>query len=53
METKNNIINGFHAVTYMREQRDKLSELLAKMTREEIVEFFRQKRLKNHIKPSA
>ncbi len=43
----------FDAVKYMREQRQKLSEKLSKMTKEEIVEYFRRKNLQNTVKPSA
>lgn len=43
----------FDAVKFMREQRGKLSEKLSKMTKEEIVEYFRRKKLENSIKPSA
>jgi len=43
----------FDAVLYMREQRDRLSEILSKMTKEEIVEYFKKSQLKNSIKPSA
>jgi len=43
----------FDAVKYMREQRQKISEKLSKMTKEEIVEYFRQKKLENAVKPSA
>lgn len=43
----------FDAVKFMREQREKLSEKLFGMTREEIVEYFRKKNLENSIKPSA
>jgi len=43
----------FDAVQFMREQRDKLSETLSKMTKEEIVEYFRRKKLESSIKPSA
>ena len=43
----------FDAVAFMREQREKLSEKLAKMTPTEIVEYFRKKRLENQIKPCA
>lgn len=53
MKTSSENIKDFHAVTFMREQRNKLSELLSKMTPEEIVEYFKQKSLKNKIKPSA
>lgn len=53
METKNKDMKGFHAVAFMREQRNKLNESLAKMTTKEIVEYFKLKRLKNNIKPGA
>lgn len=43
----------FDAVQYMRQQRQKLSEKLSEMTKEEIIEYFRQKKLKNTVKPSA
>ena len=43
----------FEAVKYMREQRKKLSEKLSKMTKEEIIEYFRRKKLENTVKPSA
>jgi c-di-AMP phosphodiesterase-like protein len=43
----------FDAVKFMREQRDKLSEKLSKMTKEEIVEYFKKKKLENSTKPSA
>ena len=43
----------FDAVKFMREQRDKLSEKLSKMTKEEIVEYFKRKKLENSTKPSA
>ena len=43
----------FDAVKYMREQRQKLSEKLSKMSKEEIVEYFRQKKTQNTVKPSA
>ena len=37
----------------MREQRDRLSEKLSKMTNEEIVEYFKHKSSENQVKPSA
>lgn len=37
----------------MREQREKLSEKLSKMTKDEIVEYFKHKKLENSVKPSA
>jgi hypothetical protein len=43
----------FDAVKFMREQRQKLSEKLSAMTKEEIIEYFRKKKLENTIKPSA
>ena len=43
----------FDAVTYMRQQREKLSELLSKMTKAEIVEYFKNRKLETKIKPSA
>jgi hypothetical protein len=43
----------FDAVKFMREQRDKLSEKLSKMTKEEIVAYFNRKKLENSTKPSA
>ncbi len=43
----------FDAVKYMRQQREKLSEKLAKMTKSEIVEYFRKRKLELKTKPSA
>jgi c-di-AMP phosphodiesterase-like protein len=43
----------FDAVRFMREQRDKLSAKLSKMTKEEVVEYFKNKKLENSTKPSA
>jgi len=37
----------------MREQQEKLSEKLSRMTKEEIVEYFRKKKLESSTKPSA
>ena len=37
----------------MREQRDKLSEKLSKMTKEEIIDYFNQRKTKVKIRPSA
>jgi len=51
METT--IKKTFDAVKFMREQRQKLSEKLSAMTKEEIIEYFRKKKLGNTIKPSA
>jgi hypothetical protein len=43
----------FDAVKFMREQRDKLSEKLSKMTKEEVVEYFKKRNAQSKIKPSA
>ena len=43
----------FDAVKFMREQRDKLSEKLSKMTKEEIVEYFKRRKQESSTKPSA
>jgi len=50
---KTTIDKKFDSVKYMREQRQQLSEKLIKMTKEEVVEYFRKKRLENTVKPSA
>ena len=41
----------FNAVKFMRQQRDKLSAKLTKMTREEIVEYFKKHNTQTEIKP--
>ena len=43
----------FDAVNYMRQQRDKLSEKLSKMTKKEILEYFKKRNLETTVKPSA
>jgi hypothetical protein len=43
----------FDAVRFMRQERDKLSEKLSKMTREEIIEYFNKRKSQTTIKPSA
>lgn len=43
----------FDAVKFMRQQRDKLSEMLAKMTQEEILEYFKKRQDQSTTKPSA
>ncbi len=43
----------FDAVQFMREQRQTLSEKLIKMTKEEIVDYFKNKSLESTIKPCA
>lgn len=43
----------FDAVEFMRQQRDRLSEKLAKMTKEEILEYFKNRKAQTTIKPCA
>ncbi|HEV7351188.1 hypothetical protein [Telluribacter sp.] len=43
----------FDAVKYMRQQREELSKKLSKMTKEEIIDYFNEKKMKAKIKPSA
>ena len=50
---KTAIDKKFDAVKFMREQRDKLSEKLSHMTKEEIVEYFKRKKADNSTKPCA
>jgi hypothetical protein len=40
-------------VKFMRQERDKLSEKLSKMTKEEIIEYFNKRKSQTTIKPSA
>lgn len=51
MKTK--IEKDFDAVQFMRDQRQKLSEKLSGMTKEEVVEYFKRRRLESNVKPSA
>ena len=43
----------FDAVKFMRQQRDILSEKLSKMTKEEILEYFKKRKIQSTIKPVA
>lgn len=43
----------FDAVKFMRQQRDKLSEKLTKMTKEEILEYFKKRKAQTTTKPCA
>lgn len=43
----------FDAVLFMRQQREKLSEMLVEMTKEEIVEYFKKRKAETSIKPYA
>jgi hypothetical protein len=49
--TQNN--KDFDAVEFMRQQRDKLSEILSKMSKEEVLEYFKNRKSQLTIKPSA
>lgn len=52
METKTK--KKFDAVKMARDIKDKLGHNLSKMTKEEIVEFFKEQHMKpNRVKPSA
>ncbi len=43
----------FDAVKFMRQQRSKLSDKLSKMSKEEILEYFKNRKAGTKIKPSA
>lgn len=43
----------FDAVEFMRQQRDKLSEKLSKMTKDEIIAYFKIRKAELTIKPGA
>jgi len=43
----------FDAVKYMREQRQKLSGKLSKMSNAQVIEYFKQKKSENTVRPSA
>ena len=43
----------FDAVKFMRQQREKLSQKLSKMTKAEIVEYFKKRKLDAKTKPLA
>lgn len=49
--TQNN--KDFDAVEFMRQQRDVLSEILSKMSKEEVLEYFKNRKSQLTIKPSA
>jgi hypothetical protein len=50
---KTTVDKKFDAVKFMRRQRDKLSEKLCRMSKEEIVDYFRKKNTKTAVRPSA
>ena len=43
----------FDAVSFMRQQRDNLSDRLSKMTKAEILDYFKKRKVEMTIKPSA
>ena len=43
----------FDAVKFMRQQREKLSDKLAKMSKAEIVEYFKKRKNETVVKPCA
>ncbi len=43
----------FDAVKFMRQQRDKLSDKLSKMTKAEIIEYFKRRKGETTIKPCS
>jgi len=43
----------FDSVKFMRQQSDKLSEKLSKKTKEEILEYFKKRKLQTTVKPCA
>ena len=43
----------FDAVKYMRQQRVELSEKLSKMNKEEILAYFRKRKIETTVKPCA
>jgi hypothetical protein len=43
----------FDAVEFMRQQRDKLSAKLSKMTKKEILEYFKKRKAQTTRKPCA
>ncbi len=43
----------FDAVNFMRQQRDDLSKKLSKMTKAEILEYFKNRKTETTIKPCA
>lgn len=43
----------FDAVKYMRQERNKLSEKLAKMSKDEIVAYFKKRKIQTTVKPCS
>ena len=53
MKTDMKTEKQFDAFEFMRQQRDSLSEKLSKMTKSEIVDYFKNRQLETKIKPCA
>lgn len=53
MKTKEIKTKEFDAVGYMRQIRDKISNDIADLSKEQIVEYFKKNRPKERIMPSA
>ena len=53
MKTKNKKTKDFDAVKFMRQVRDKISNDVAGMSTEQIMEYFKKNRTKERIIPSA
>ena len=53
MKTKEMKTKEFDAVEYMRQIRDKISNDIADLTKEQIVEYFKKNRPRERIMPSA
>ena len=51
MKTMNDSKETFNAVLFMRQQRNRISEMLSKMTKDEIVEYYRKKAIETTVKP--
>ena len=43
----------FDAVKFMRQQREKLSQKLSKMTKEEVLDYFKKRKTQVTVKPCA
>ena len=50
MKTQN---KTFDAVLFMREQRERLSKRLSKMTKKEVLEFFSKREKKGAVRPGG
>ena len=53
MRQNNNIEKQFDAVKFMRQRCDELSEKLSKMSKAEIIEFFKKRKTETTVKPCA